>query len=147
MSSIDKKFVFFPEDRINSDYPWQVWIIGWLIFLKALVWFSTSPNVNDEVLTVLGIKYLLFMVPFVACGFGLWNFKKWALFGVIALCCLEILFFIFYPVSVTSLGFDHMSFISLVFSVCVFLINGPLSTICVLLFAPSLFKIIKEKNE
>ena len=56
------KINLFLHERLNLDYPWYAWAVGWLAFLKALVWLSTYPVTEQNVLTVLGYKYIIFMI-------------------------------------------------------------------------------------
>ena len=134
------QFRFFPEERMYSDFSWQIWTVGLLLFLKAVLWFSSDPNIPDDLLRILGYKYILFMIPSVVLGFYLWNLKRWAVWGIVILSILELLFFIIYPASLSSLRFDNTSFIALALSFFVFLINGPVSDIFILITTGALFK-------
>ncbi len=134
------QFRFFPEERMNSDFPWQIWTVGLLLFLKAVLWFSSDPNIPDYSLKILGYKYILFMIPSAVLGFGIWNLRRWAVWGIIILSITEIAFFIIYPASLSSLRLDQTSFIALVLSFSVFLINGPVSDIFILMTTRALFK-------
>jgi len=133
-------FRFFPEERMYPDYPWQIWTVGLLLFLKAVLWFSSDPNIPDTVLKILGYKYTLFMIPSIVLGLGIWNLRRWATWGIVILSIVELLFFIVYPSSLLSLRLDHTSLIALVLSFFVFLINGPASDIFILITTRALFK-------
>ena len=134
------QFRFFPEDRLSPDFPWQIWTVGLLLFLKAFLWFSSDPNIPDGALEILGYKYILFMIPSLVLGFGIWNLKRWAVWGIIILSIVEIFFFIVYPITLSSLRLDHTSTIALILSFFVFLINGPISDIFILTTIRALFK-------
>jgi len=95
-------FRFFPEVRLARKYPWQIWIIGWIAIIKSCFWLFTDPVISDtisaSVLKILGYKHLVYMVPFLICGIGVWNLRKWAVWGVILLAVTELFFFAVYPV-------------------------------------------------
>lgn len=133
----DKKRI---SRRLYPDFPFIVWAIGWAALLKGLIWLSTDPNLPAEQLTVLGYKYIICTVPYVVCGIGLWRKKKWAAHGLVILCVAELIFFILCPFAMQSLAIDRVSLISLILSVGVLLINGPLSTVIILFCLPVVFR-------
>ena len=137
-------FNFFPERRLYMDFPWQIWAIGWLAIFKAILWAFTDQILPETVLKLLFYKYILFMFPFVICGMGVWNLRKWAASGILILCCTELVFFIIYPSLLTSFALDTSSLLSLIFtaiqSVIQSVIQGPISVIFILIYTPLLFK-------
>jgi hypothetical protein len=151
ISQIDKDremeqlpFSFFPERRLYEDYPWQIWLIGWLAIFKAILWLASGPVLPESVLKILFYKYIIFMIPFLICGIGIWNLRKWAVKGIIILCCAELVFFIIYPGTLTYFAIDTTSLFSLLFTLIFtavsFLIHGPISGIFILICSPVLFK-------
>ena len=116
-------FSIFPERRLYEDFPWQIWAIGILCLLKSVVWLATDPLLSEEVLYVLFYKYLLFIIPLIVFGIGVWNLRKWATIGLTILCIVELLFYIIYPVSLKSFYVGTSSLPALVFSAILFIFN------------------------
>lgn len=133
-------FTLFPEFRLSKDFPWQIWTIGWLAILKALLWLATEPVLPEAILMIVFYKYLIFMIPLLVCGIGVWNLRKWGAWGMIFLSIAELLFFILFPASLRSMALDNTSFLSLLFTMGAFLLNGPISDIFVLVSVPILLK-------
>lgn len=129
-----------PSRRLYPDFPFILWAIGWVALLKGLIWLSTDPNLPAEQLKVLGYKYLICTVPYIVCGIGLWKMKKWAAVGLAIVCVGELLFFIFCSFALTSLAINKTSLVSTILSQGVFLINGPVSTLAILLCLPLVFR-------
>lgn len=134
------RFRFLPEVRLSKEYPWQAWIIGWFAITKSFFWVFTDPIISDPVLKILGYKYLIYMIPLLVCGVGLWNLRKWAVWCIILLSITELLFFLLYPASLTSIAIVKNSLISLMMSIIVMLVNGPISNIIILIASPVLLK-------
>jgi hypothetical protein len=133
-------FALFPEARLSLEFPWQVWTVGWLAILKALLWLATEPVLSESILMIVFYKYLLFMIPLLICGIGVWNLRKWGAWGIITLSILELLFFILYPSSLRSMALDNTSLLSLLFTLGGFILNGPICDIFILVTAPALLK-------
>jgi len=86
----------FPSERINKDYPWVLWAIGWMATLKSVLWLAYEPvNLPDLTLRLLGYKNLLFSVPFLICAIGIMNRKRWAVWGLVSLSVIGLLFVVF----------------------------------------------------
>ena len=129
------------SQRLTVDYPWQVWAIGWLAILKAFIWLGAEPaSLPQDQLTLMGYKYILFMLPLFFCGYGVWNMKKWAAWGLLALCIADLLFFVVSPAARASLAMNTTSSVAYAFSMIIFVINGPPSTLIILLLSPALFR-------
>jgi len=80
----------FPAERMQTDYPWQLWAIGWLAIFKAVLWLAYEPAVADAVLRLVGWKYLLGAAPFLVCGVGLWRRERWAAWGLTVLAAVDL---------------------------------------------------------
>lgn len=140
----DYSFKIFPEQRLDSDFSWQVWIVGWIALFKAFVWISSDPNIAESVGVALSYKYMISMIPLVILGLGVWNQRKWAVWGFIVITIAELLFFVVYPASLKSLSLESStSLLPLFLSLAVFTINGPVSDVFILLFAPFLLKYVR----
>jgi hypothetical protein len=129
------------SQRLRVDYPWPVWAIGWLAILKAFIWLGAEPaSLPGNQLALMGYKYALFMLPLLLCGLGVWNMKKWAAWGLIVLCLADLLFFLVSPSVRASLALNTTSSVAYAFSMTVFVINGPPSTVMMLLLSPALVR-------
>ncbi len=132
------------SQRLHTDYPWPVWAIGWLAVLKAFVWLGSEPtSLPEHQLALMGYKYLLFMLPLVICGIGAWDMKKWAAWGLILLTIADLLFYIINPMAKASLSINRTSSVAYAFSLTVFFINGPPTSVAMLLLAPTLVRSTK----
>jgi len=135
----DHSFKIFPDQRLDLDFPWQVWIVGWIALFKACSWLSCDPNVAESVGVALSYKYMILMIPLVVMVLGVWNLRKWAVWGLIVIAIAELLFFVVYPASLKSFSLESStSILPLLLSLAVFTINGPVSDVFILLFAPFL---------
>jgi hypothetical protein len=126
-----------------AEFPWQVWAVGWLAIFKAFLWLATDPTLVSPTAERLAAKFLITMIPFAVLGLGVWNLKKWAVWGIIALCAADLLFFIIFPEAsraVMSSGFWGISIVLLLF-------NGPPGDILILIASPVLVKSIARKNQ
>lgn len=126
--------------RLETAYPWRVWAVGWLGLLKAFVWLAAEPPLPDNQLFVLGCKYALFMIPWLVFSLGAWQLKRWAAWGLLVLALGDILFFIFCPFALSSLALNELSPVTYVLSLAVFFVNGPASSVVILILLPGLFK-------
>lgn len=135
------------SQRLYTDYPWPVWAIGWIAMLKAFVWLGSEPaSLPDNQLVLMGYKYILFMLPFLICGIGAWNMKKWAAWGLIFLAAADLLFYLVSPADQASLALNRTSSVAYTFSMTVFVINGPPTSVAMLFLAPSLLRHVKPSS-
>ena len=79
-------FRFFPPARMDREFPWPIWAVGWLALFKAFLWLSYEPAQPGPLLTLLGTKYLLNMVPMAIFAIGVWNLKKFCRIINLVLC-------------------------------------------------------------
>jgi len=145
MSEQNRKFQLLPYNRLDSAFPWPIWLAGWVLILKAVFWIATEADVTDQVSTILGIKYILFLIPFLIAGFGIWNFKRWAFYLTCCLCVLEFIWFMAYPPAMQSLAIIKVSLVTVIFSWAVYIVNGPASSILLVILSPMLFKLAHKK--
>lgn len=136
-SSLDGlKFALLPGWRMEYDFPWILWALGWLSIFKGVLWLSSDPVVVPLLARVLAAKFLLTMVPFVVFGIGVWNLRRWATVGLLALAVIDLLFYLVFPASITVMvgeSFWGLAAVLLVF-------NGPAGDVLILLAAPALWK-------
>lgn len=145
------KFRIFPSERMQVDFTWQVWAVGWLCIFKGIIWLAYEPNLPDNLITFFGVKYLLQFVPLIVFGIGIWNRRRWAVWGAAAICALNLIIFsvLFF---LTSNVYDAMVVKSEVFlwsfvlSSITLLCNGPVGDLLVLIATPTLLKHTKAKK-
>ena len=139
------KFRIFPADRMNTEFPWQIWAIGWLCIFKGIIWLAYEPSMPDNLLSFFGAKYLLGMVPLIICGIGIWNLRKWAVWGAAAICAINLVVFFFTAQSFSAMMVKSEVIIwSILLSTVTLLCNGPLGDLLVILASPTLFKATKK---
>lgn len=145
------KFRIFPSERMQVDFTWQVWAVGWLCIFKGIIWLAYEPNLPDNLIAFFGVKYLLQFVPLIVFGIGIWNRRRWAIWGAAAICALNLIIFsvLFF---LTSNVYDAMVVKSEVFlwsfvlSSITLLCNGPVGDLLVLIATPTLLKHTKAKK-
>jgi hypothetical protein len=135
---------FFPSERMDPEYPWTIWAVGWLAIFKAFLWLAYEPVQAESVLRLLGTKFLLNTIPLVIFAIGAWNRKKWAVWGLIALSVVNLIFFIVNPKTLNAvLVVSEVRIYSIILSFLTLLCNGPLGDIFILCAAASLLKHVK----
>ena len=139
------EFRIFPSERMSADFPWQIWAIGWLCIFKGSIWLAYEPSISDSMLTLLGFKYMLEMVPLIIFGIGIWNLRKWAMWGAIIIAVTNLVFTLVIPHTFSSLVVRSEAVIwSVLLSIVTMLCNGPLGDLLILLTAPILLKHVKK---
>jgi hypothetical protein len=141
------KFRIFPSDRMSFDFPWKVWAVGWLCIFKGIIWLAYEPNMSDNLLRFFGYKYLLGMLPLIICGIGIWNMRKWAVWGAAAVCAINLVIFFFTPQALSAIMIKSEAVIwSVLLSSVTLLCNGPLGDLLVILAVPTLLKYAKKNS-
>ena len=144
---VKSKFRIFPSERMSAEFPWQIWAVGWLCIFKAIIWLAYEPNISGDLLRFFGTKYLLEMLPLIICGIGIWNMRKWAVWGAVAMCAINLVIFFFTPQAFSAIAVKSEAIIwSVLLSSVTLLCNGPAGDLLVLLAAPSLLKHAKKNN-
>ena len=139
------EFRIFPSERMSADFPWAIWAIGWLCIFKGSIWLAYEPSISDSMLSLLGFKYMLEMVPLIIFGIGIWNLRKWAMWGAIIIAVINLIFIIVVPPLFSSLVVKSEAAIwSVLLSTVTMLCNGPLGDLLILLTAPILLKHAKK---
>jgi len=137
----------FPAERMDTDFPWMLWAIGWLAMLKALLWLAYEPVMPEEILRLLGFKYLLAAVPMIVCGVGLWNRRRWAAWGLVVLAAADLIFLILVPQSFSAYLIDsEVQIFSVVLSGVMLICEGPAGDVLILLTAAALFRETRRKD-
>ena len=84
------------------------------------------------------------MLPLFICGIGVWNFRRWAVWGLIGIAVASLAFFLINPKIFSGVIVNSEVFIySIVLSAIVLLCNGPIGDILILIAAPKMLKITK----
>jgi hypothetical protein len=134
----------FPSERMHPEYPWTIWAVGWLAIFKAFLWLAYEPVQDESVLRLLGAKFLLNTIPLVILAIGVWNIRKWAVWGLIALSVANLIFFIVNPQTLNAvLVVSEVRIYSIILSFLTLLCNGPLGDIFILCAAASMLKHVK----
>jgi len=137
----------FPAERMDTDFPWMLWAIGWLAMLKALLWLAYEPVMPEEILRLLGFKYLLAAVPMIVCGVGLWNRRRWAAWGLVVLAAADLIFLMLVPQSFFAYLIDsEVQIFSVVLSGIMLICEGPAGDVLILLAAVALFRETRRKD-
>ena len=138
-------FSVFPSERMDPEYPWTIWAAGWLAIFKAFLWLAYEPVQAESVLRLLGDKFMLNIIPLVILAIGVWNLKKWAAWGLIAISIANLIFFIVNPQTLNAvLVASEVRIYSIILSFITLLCNGPLGDIFILCAAPSMLKHTKN---
>ena len=139
------RFRIFPSERMGVDFPWQIWAVGWLCIFKGVIWLAYEPNLSDSMLSLLGYKYVLEMIPLIVFGIGIWNLRKWAVWGAIVVCGLNLIFILIIVQAFNAFVVRSEVMIwSLLLSIVTLLCTGPLGDALILLTAPILLKHVKK---
>jgi hypothetical protein len=134
----------FPSERMDPEYPWTIWAVGWLAIFKAFLWLAYEPVQDASILRLLGTKFLLNTIPLVILAIGVWNRKKWAVWGLIALSVVNLIFFIVNPQTLNAvLVVSEVRIYSIILSFLTLLCNGPLGDILILCATASMLKHVK----
>ena len=135
------KFRIFPSERMDVKFPWQIWAVGWLCIFKGFIWLAYEPNLPADLLRFFGIKYLLEMLPLIIFGIGIWNLRKWAVWGAVVVCGIDLAIFFFSPHAFNAILVKSEVMIwSILLSGVTLLCNGPVGDLLVLIAAPTLLK-------
>ena len=141
------EFRIFPVERMHADFPWQIWAVGWLAIFKAILWLAYDPNLPDSILRLLAYKYTLGMVPLIVCGIGVWNFRRWAVWGLMGVAVASLAFLLINPQLFSGLLVkSEVFFYSVVLSAIVMICNGPLGDIFILIAAPAMLKLTQSNQ-
>lgn len=139
-------FKIFPPERMDAGFPWQIWLVGWLAFFKAFLWLAYEPVQAESLLKLLGIKFLLNMVPLFIFALGVWNLRRWAIWGVLIVSIANLLFFVINPQTLNAVMVQsEVYFYSIILSLITLLCNGPLGDLFILCLIPSMLKHVKKQ--
>ncbi len=131
----------FPAERMNTDYPWPLWAIGWLAIFKAVLWLAYEPALPEAVLRWVGWKYLLGALPLLICGVALWRRRRWAAWGLAVLAAADLISLAVTPASLQAYLVDsEVGIFSILLSAVVLVCGGPLGDLLILCGLPAMFR-------
>ncbi len=136
-------FRVLPEYRLYSNFPWQIWMVGWIALYKSISWLIISPDIENA---LLGYKYIILAIPYMVLGSGILNLRSWAVWGILFVSVLNILFYLVFPDSISLFFmkefYGESSFADFFWTgiFCAALIDGPLGDLAILLMFPILKK-------
>lgn len=131
----------FPAERMNSDYPWPLWAIGWLAIFKAVLWLAYEPAIPEAVLRWVGWKYLLGAPPLLICAVALWRRRRWAAWGLTVLAAVDLVVLAVAPASLQAYLVDsEVAVFSILLSAVVLVCGGPLGDVLILCGVPAMFR-------
>ncbi|MGD8883652.1 MAG: hypothetical protein PVI82_17270, partial [Desulfobacterales bacterium] len=100
---------------------------------------------SDKMLSLFGFKYMLQMVPLIIFGIGIWNRRKWAVWGAVIISAVNLIFIFVTPLAYSSMVVkSEVPIWSVLLSIVTMLCNGPLGDLLILLATPLLLKSVKK---
>lgn len=130
---------------METEFPWVIWAIGWLAFLKAFTWLAYEPVEPANLLQLMAYKNILGIIPLVVFGIGLWNLRKWAVVGILVVAAGSLIFFIVNPQTLNAVIVQsEVRLYTLILSAITLVCNGPVGDILILCAAPAMLKYAKQ---
>ena len=129
-------FSIFPSWRIYGQFPWLIWAAGWLAIFKAFLWLATDPVIPSPLAEQMALKYIVTMIPFALLGIGTWNLRKWAVWPLLILSVIDLMFYIFFPAASRYIAGNSFFLLAIVLLICA----GPLGNIMILVSGPCMLK-------
>ncbi len=134
----------FPPERMDSEFPWVLWAVGWLALLKAFIWLAYEPVEPQPVLQLMAAKNLINILPAVIFGIGIWNLRKWAVWGILILAIGNLIFFILNPQTLhAAMVYSEVQLYTMILSSVTLLCNGPVGDFLILCATPVMLKYAK----
>jgi len=138
-------FRIFPPERMETEFPWIIWAVGWLALLKAFIWLAYEPVEPGNTLQLMAYKNLLNIMPLVIFGSGIWNLRKWAVLGILIVAVGNLIFFIVNPQTLNAvMVHSEVRLYTMILSSVTLLCNGPIGDLLILCAAPSMLKHTKQ---
>ena len=143
-----REFKIFPAERMLDNYSWPIWAVGWLAIFKAFLWLAYEPNLPESVLELLGNKYTISMLPLVIFGIGVWNLRRWAVWGIVLVAVANLIFLIANPqIFHGFLVKSEVTVYSIILSAIVLICSGPLGDIFILISTPTMLKATQNNRD
>ncbi len=126
---------------MEPQFPWILWAVGWLAFLKAFSWLAYEPVEPENVLQLIASKNLINIIPLIIFGLGVWNLRKWAVWGIMILAIGNLAFFIVNPQTLNAaMVYSEVHLYTLILSSVTLLCNGPVGDLLILCATPVMLK-------
>ena len=130
-----------PPERMNTDYPWTLWAIGWLAIFKAVLWLAYEPALPEALLRSVGWKYIIGALPLLICGAALWKRRRWAVWGLVLSAVADLVFLLALPGSLQAYLVDsEVALFSVLLSAVVLICGGPVGSALILCGIPAMFR-------
>jgi hypothetical protein len=85
------------------------------------------------------------ILPLVVFGIGIWNLRKWAVWGILIVAIANLIFFIVNPATLNAvMVHSEVRLYTMILSSITLLCNGPVGDILILCAAPSMLKHVKQ---
>jgi hypothetical protein len=129
-----------------AEFPWVIWAVGWLAFLKAFIWLAYEPAAPENILQLMAYKYLLNIIPLVVFGIGVWNRRKWAVWGIVIVAVGNLIFFLVnqQTLSLVTSVQSEVRLYRMSLSGIILLCNGPIGDLLILCALPGMLKHTKQ---
>ena len=138
-------FRIFPPERMEAEFPWTIWAVGWLALLKAFIWLAYEPVEPENILQLMAYKNLLSIIPLVIFGIGIWNLRKWAVLGILIAAVGNLIFFIVNPQTLSAvMVHTEVRLYTMILSSVTLLCNGPVGDLLILCAAPLMLKQVRR---
>ncbi len=138
-------FRIFPPERMETEFPWIIWAVGWLALLKAFIWLAYEPVEAENLLQLMAYKNLLNIMPLVIFGIGVWNLRKWAVLGILIVAIGNLIFFIVNPQTLNAvMVHSEVRLYTMILSSVTLLYNGPVGDFLILCAVPGMLKLTKR---
>jgi hypothetical protein len=129
---------------MDVQFPWIIWAVGWLAFLKAFLWLAYEPAQPAPILQLIGTKNLINIVPLVVFGAGIWNLRRWAVWGILVVALGNLIFFFVNPQALSAVVvYSEVYFYTVILSAVTLLCNGPLGDFLILCAVPVMLKYVR----
>jgi hypothetical protein len=136
---MDRKLL--PAERMNTEYPWTLWAIGWLAIFKAFLWLAYEPALPEAILRPVGWKYVLQALPLLICGVALWRRHRWAAWGIALSAVADLVFLAARPGSLQAYLVDsEVVLFQVLLSAVVLVGSGPVGSLLMLCGVPAMFR-------
>jgi len=126
---------------MEIEFPWVIWAIGWLALLKAFIWLAYEPVQPENILQLMAYKNLLSIIPLIILSIGIWNFKKWAIWGILILAVGNLIFFVLNPQTLNAvMVHTEVRLYTLILSSVTLICSGPVGDFLIICAVPSMLK-------
>jgi len=139
-----REFRIFPPERMATEFPWVIWAVGWLALLKAFIWLAYEPVESENILRFMAYKNIINIIPLVILGVGIWNLRKWAVWGILIVAVGNLIFFLINQQALNAVIIhSEVRLYTTILSSITLLCNGPIGDLLILCALPGMLKHVK----